>query len=111
MMRVVDFEGYCRSIVVPKDSTESVIVELKEDQCPWNEGIYKLAPGDGKLDVEKSNEDPEITLNPYQLSEVISGISPAMQLREFREIECSQETARRLESIFPEDVFYSYVRF
>ena len=110
-MRVIDFEGYCRSISIPEDSTQTVVLELKDDQCPWNTGVYKVIPSDGSLNVETSSSDPDIVLTPYQLSEIISGITPANRLREYDEIECSKETAMRLESIFPEDVFYSYVRF
>ncbi|MCK5150958.1 MAG: GNAT family N-acetyltransferase [Candidatus Thorarchaeota archaeon] len=111
MMRVIDFEGYCKSISIPEESTQTVVLELKDDQCPWNTGVYKVIPSDGSLNVETSSSDPDIVLTPYQLSEIISGITPANRLREYDEIECSKETAMRLESIFPEDVFYSYVRF
>ncbi|MFW9849587.1 MAG: enhanced intracellular survival protein Eis [Candidatus Thorarchaeota archaeon] len=111
MMRVIDFEGYCRSIGIPRTATKSVTLELNDDQCPWNNGIYTITPNDGVLSVERNSEEPDIRLTPYQLSEIISGISPPHLLWSFREIECSEDTAWRLESIFPEDVFYSYVRF
>ncbi len=111
MMRVIDIEGYCRSIAVPHEASESVVIELKDKQCPWNTGIYKISPNDGVLEIEKSSNNPDIILDPFQLSEVISGISPPNRLREFREISCSADTAEKLEKIFPEDVFYSYVRF
>ncbi|MHA1907781.1 MAG: GNAT family N-acetyltransferase [Candidatus Thorarchaeota archaeon] len=111
MMRVVDFEEYCQSIAIPKEASESVVIELKDDQCPWNQGVYTITPSDGKLDVERSGNNSEISMSPYQLSEVISGVSPATRLHAYKEIECSKETAVKLESIFPEDVFNSYIRF
>ncbi|MFW9910363.1 MAG: enhanced intracellular survival protein Eis [Candidatus Thorarchaeota archaeon] len=111
MMRVIDFEGYCNSINIPTVAIKPVIVELKEDQCPWNEGTYRLTPADGKLHIERTNASPDITLNPFQLSQVISGISPAKLLHAFNEIDCTKECAEKLEAIFPEDVFCSYTRF
>ncbi len=111
MMRVVDFEGYCRSISVPVDASESVVLRLEEGQCPWNEGVYRIQPNNGSLEVEKTSETPEVTLNPYQLSAIISGISSATLLQSLHEIECDWHCARKLEAIFPDDVFVSYSRF
>ncbi|MFW9889282.1 MAG: enhanced intracellular survival protein Eis, partial [Candidatus Thorarchaeota archaeon] len=111
MMRVVDFEGYCRTIAIPKETTESVIVDLVDQQCPWNNGVYALEPSEGNLNARKCDNEPEAKLNAYQLSEVISGITPPTLLRSLREIHCSEETAKNLESIFEPDTFVSYIRF
>lgn len=111
MMRVVDFEGYCRSISVPVDASEPVVLRLEEGQCPWNEGVYRIVPTNGVLEVEKTNETPEVALNPYQLSSIISGISSATLLQSLREIDCDRHCAEKLGAIFPKDVFVSYSRF
>lgn len=111
MMRVIDFEGYCKSISIPLDASESVVIQLEDASCPWNEGTYRLSPINGSIAIEKTMEEPEITLDPFQLSSVISGISPASLLRDLREIECSKATADNLTAIFPEDIFVSYTRF
>jgi predicted acetyltransferase len=111
MMRVIDIEGYCKSIKIPKQTDEEVTIELKDNQCPWNSGVYTLTPMSGTLRAEKVTKTPDIVLTELQLSKVISGVSPATQLRAFREIECNKETASRLEAIFPVDTFLSYVRF
>ncbi|MFW9968311.1 MAG: enhanced intracellular survival protein Eis [Candidatus Thorarchaeota archaeon] len=111
MMRVIDFEGYCRNIAIPKETIESVVVELVDQQCPWNTGVYSLEPNDGSLEARKCDGDPEIGLSAYQLSEVISGITPPTLLRSLHEIQCSEETARKLNAIFAPDTFVSYIRF
>ena len=111
MMRVVDLEGYCKSIRIPEQANEDVIVELRDSQCPWNSGVYTLTPMNGSLTAETVNRAPDIILSEFQLSEVISGVSPATQLRAFKEIECEREIATRLEAIFPADTFVSYLRF
>ena len=111
MMRVIDIEGYCRSIRTPEHAAEAVTIELKDSQCPWNSGVYTLTPETGKLVADPVDRVPEITLNEFQLSEVISGISPATMLRCFGEIQCSSQAASKLDAIFPPDVFLSYLRF
>jgi len=80
MMRVIDFENYCISIAVPETATEQVTVNLVDGYCPWNSGTYTLIPNKGTLQVEKSECGPDIHLNAFQLSQVISGISPATVL-------------------------------
>ncbi|MFW9979255.1 MAG: hypothetical protein ACFFEJ_14320, partial [Candidatus Thorarchaeota archaeon] len=65
----------------------------------------------GSLQVDRVTTSAEILLDPYQLSSIISGISPAILLRELREIQCSKKTAMNLSAIFPEDIFVSYMRF
>ncbi len=111
MMRVIDLEGYCRSIRIPEQANEEVTIELRDSQCPWNSGVYTLSPENGNLTAERVNRAPDIILSEFQLSEIISGVSPATQLRAFREIECETEIATQLEAIFPADTFVSYLRF
>jgi predicted acetyltransferase len=111
MMRIIDFEKYCEQIVVPEQANEQVIIEIADSQCPWNNGIYELTPEQGRLNVERSSESPEIKLTEYRLSQVISGKTPACMLLDLGEIQCKTETAVKLERIFPTDSFVSYERF
>jgi predicted acetyltransferase len=111
MMRVVDIEGYCRSIKIPETTTEKVTIELTDDQCPWNNGVFTLVPDGGKLSAQRSDSKPDISLNAFQLSELIGGITPPTLLRSLQEIDCDARTAGRLEDIFPADAFVSYTRF
>lgn len=111
MMRVIDFEGYCSSIKVPSHATESIVVELVDRDCDWNTGVYLLSPNNGKLDVERVDSTPDVFLNDIQLSRVISGRTRATVLRGLGGIECSKESAMKLDLIFPEESFVSYQRF
>jgi len=111
MMRVVDFEEYCQQIKIPETSTESVVLRVVDDYCQWNNGTFRVVPSDGRLEVEKTDSEPEIELDAHRLSAVISGHTPTRMLREFGEISCSAETAANLEAIFPQDAYHSYQRF
>ncbi|TFH08023.1 MAG: GNAT family N-acetyltransferase [Candidatus Thorarchaeota archaeon] len=111
MMRAIDFEKYCKSIAIPDSVSEWVTIKLEDIHCPWNTGTYTLIPNEGSLQVEKSEREPDINLNAFQLSQVISGVTPATILHGLNEIACSLDTAKKLEAIWPEDSFVSYMRF
>ncbi len=113
MMRVIDFENYCGGIRVSQGCNEEVVLKLTDEQCPWNEGIFRIHVEDGKLGVERMEDKitPDIHLNPYALSSVMCGRTPAMFLRDLNFIECSKETARKLDALFPVENFISYFRF
>ncbi|MGY5865922.1 MAG: GNAT family N-acetyltransferase [Candidatus Thorarchaeota archaeon] len=113
MMRVVDIEMYCAAISVPSSAMESITVQLEDEMCPWNEGIFKLVPNAGSLEVERldDNVEPEVSLDALRLSEVIGGLTPPLLLRSLGKLDCSADVARKLEAIFPADSFVSYQRF
>lgn len=113
MMRVVDIEMYCAAISVPSQATESVILRLDDEMCPWNQGIFRLTPNGGKLEIERLDDsvEPEVSLDALRLSEVIGGLTPAIALRSLGRIVCSNESAKKLEAMFPADSFVSYQRF
>ena len=111
MMRVIDFENYCKSITVPETANKQVTVSLEDGYWPWNSGTYTLIPNQGRLQIDNSDIEPDVKLSAFQLSQVISGIIPATMLQKLHDIECTFETAEKLEALFPEDNFVSYMRF
>jgi predicted acetyltransferase len=111
MMRALDIEGFCKEITIPEESSDPVTIEVKDAQCGWNNGVFRLLPSGGKLDVQASQGEPDVSLNAFQLSQVIAGVTPPALLRALGEIQCSRDTARRLEAIFEPDNFVSYIRF
>ena len=113
MMRVIDLEGYGASIRVPESATESVVLKLSDEMCPWNQGTYKLIPNLESLEVERLDDSvqPDVIINSLGLSEIIGGLYPATILRGLGKIDCTAKVAHRLESIFPADSFVSYQRF
>jgi len=111
MMRVVDFSNFCTSIDIPHNAEDKCIIQLVDEYCPWNEGIYMISPANGKLDVEHSDREPEVVLDAVNLSRIIGGHTTATILHGLAEIHCSRKTAERLEAIFPSDQFFSHYRF
>jgi predicted acetyltransferase len=81
--------------------------------CPWNQGIFRLTPNGGKLEIEclDDSAEPDVSLDALRLSEVIGGLTTALTLRSLGKIVCSAESAEKLEAMFPADSFVSYQRF
>jgi len=113
MMRVLDFENYCRGISVPEGCNEEVVLKLTDEQCPWNNGVFRIHAEDGKLGIDRLDDTitPDIHLNPYMFSSVMCGRTPAVALREIGKIICSESIARKLDTLFPTENFISYFRF
>ncbi len=112
MMRVVDFEKFLTSIEVPEHAEGNLIVALHDTLCSWNEGSYRLGFSQGVLDIDRiDGSNAHITLNPFQLSQVIAGLTPPSVLQQLGMIVCSPETAKNLDALFPADCFVSYFRF
>ncbi len=113
MMRVVDLESYCTAISVPNNAKESVTLKLADDMCPWNTGTYRLTPVGENLECERldDNIEPDVSVDALGLSEIIGGLTPPLTLHSLARLDCSRDTAKNLEAIFPEDSFVSYQRF
>lgn len=112
MMRIVDFVKFCTSIKVGDSCNGNLVVKLIDKECPWNEGVFSLSIDNGSMLVEKTDSSrPDITLEPYALSQVIAGRTQARTLRDIGAIDCSEETAFKLDSLFPVENFISYFRF
>ncbi|NHJ14298.1 MAG: GNAT family N-acetyltransferase [Candidatus Thorarchaeota archaeon] len=111
MMRVVDLEKYCLDTSIPENCTESVVIELKDDLCPWNNDTFELVPESGSLAAHRVKKTPEVRLTSLLLSRIISGLTPARMLLELGELDCPGDVAAKLECLFPADSFMSYWRF
>ena len=110
-IRLIDFKKFCEMIVIPKNASESVILGVCDPICSWNTGIWKLSPIEGKLIVEKTITDsPNVIVDDFQLSRLISGLSSTQTLQRVGTLDCSQETAKKLEVIFPPDNLFVYDR-
>ncbi len=111
MIRIVDFQSFCKSIDVPKSAIDKCIIQLIDDYCPWNDGTYMISPSNGKLDIEHTNKEPDVVLNALSLSRIIGGYTTATTLHSLHEINCPRKIAEKLEEIFPFDPFFSHYRF
>jgi hypothetical protein len=113
MMRVVDFEEYCKSITVSEESSEKIILKLVDKECPWNEDTYRIGCDKETFTIERTGEDvkPDITLATNELSRVVGGIEDPSTLQKMGLISCQPDVAEKLDVLFPKDSFISFFRF
>ena len=111
MIRVIKFREFCQQIKVPLYASEPVVIKLIDDHCPWNAGVWKLTPVTGRLEIQPSDETPEITFTPVQLSHALSGLMTASLLNRMGGLNGDQDAAERFTRIFPPDTYFSYVSF
>ena len=111
MVRVVKFKEFCQQIKVPLYAAEPVIIQLVDEDCPWNTGTFKLTPVSGRLEISETDRQPEIGLNALQLSYAVGGMMPASRLRRVGGLDCSHEAAEKFTNIFPQESLVSYVAF
>jgi predicted acetyltransferase len=76
---------------------DSVIFDVVDDFCPWNEGRWKLADGV----AERTNDDPDLKLPVQSLgSAFLGGVSFAALSRAGRIEELREGVVRRADALF-----------
>lgn len=111
MFRVVLFKEFCQQVHVPLHAVQPVTIKLVDPHCPWNEGVWKLTPAAGRLQIHPCEEQPEITMNAVQLSHTLAGMMTAAELRAMGGLDCSADAAARFSQIFPAESHLYYARF
>ncbi|NSW53893.1 MAG: GNAT family N-acetyltransferase [Anaerolineae bacterium] len=111
MVRVVKFKEFCQQVKVPLYAAEPVIIRLVDPLCPWNEGSWKLTPVSGRLEIQPSSREPEITLDAVHLSHAVGGLLTANRLHRLGGLHCAADAAERFTRIFPPESYVSYVGF
>lgn len=111
MIRIIDLKKYVETINIPKSTTQSVVMTLEDEHCPWNSGTYKLIPSNGKLSLAETDEDSDIKVSDQQFSRIVSGLNSIPVLQQLGIIDCTMDVANKLGSMFPPDDLMSYLRF
>jgi len=113
MMRVVDFPGYCKSIKIPEELNLELTLRIVDNECPWNEGLYRIRCHEGSLIVEEgdSKVSPDFVLKPNELSRIVGGIEAPSVLQKMGLVNCDSSVVEKLDAIFPRDSFISHFRF
>ncbi len=111
MIRVIKFREFCQQVKVPLYASEPVVIKLIDEHCAWNEGVWELTPVSGRLEIQSSDQEPEITFKPVELSYALGGLLTASRLHRLGGLDCAQDAAERFSRIFPPDSYFSYAGF
>jgi len=79
MVRIIDAVEAMSDINVSLDG--ELILELQDDYCPWNTGVYKLKAVNNKLKMSKcSNVKPNIKIDIKGLTALLYGVHSVEEL-------------------------------
>lgn len=70
-LRIVDLSGALEGRSYDADG--SVVLELSDPICEWNSGRWELTVTDGRGTLQRSEEDPGLVLEPWDLGSVYLG--------------------------------------
>jgi predicted acetyltransferase len=101
-IRLVDVSG---ALSARRYSAEgSVVFEVRDSFCPWNDGRYRLEAGPESASCEQTDDEPDLVLEAADLSAAYLGGSSFRWLhRAGRVIETSEGALARADDLFQWD--------
>ncbi len=72
MLRIVDVPGALDGLPAPVDG--ELVIEVRDEQCAWNNGRYALKAGDGRLSAEPTQADAALVVSIEGLTALAYGI-------------------------------------
>ncbi|MCK4848723.1 MAG: GNAT family N-acetyltransferase, partial [Candidatus Heimdallarchaeota archaeon] len=99
MARIVNLKAIIESFDYPMDT--EFILHVKDEICDWNNGNFTIKISNGHAFLERSDKDPEVTIDIGSLTQMVVGFTNASQLHESWDIDCSKELLSTLDRLFP----------
>ncbi|MFC7098377.1 GNAT family N-acetyltransferase [Halobaculum marinum] len=102
MVRLVDVAAALESISYPVDVEAEVVLDVRDDTCPWNDQPFRLRVAGGRGTVSAVETDAAgVTLGVGALSRLVVGSHGSDRLVEIGEVEVDDETRSDLAAAFP----------
>jgi predicted acetyltransferase len=80
---------------------DRLIVEMKDDFCPWNEGVYDVDGGPNGAGSHRVSESPQLTMSAADLGAIyMGGVDVGALVRAGRIVEHKAGSARRAQAMF-----------
>lgn len=106
MVRVVDPVGALAGL--PGSPDGEVAFTLQDEQCAWNNGVYRVKAQAGELAAEKVAESAELSFSIQGLTALVYGILPVAEIEYRGWITGLADAERRLlQEWFTPQVFFS----
>jgi predicted acetyltransferase len=111
MVRLVDVRAALGSLAFPPEADLSLVVDVSDDRCPWNDHVVELQVVDGRATCERTDAEPEADLDVGALSQLVVGTRCAADLHRHDELTAEGiEVVDRLDAAFPEPDATPYLR-
>lgn len=79
-IRLVDLPGALQARGYDADC--SVVLQVGDEQCPWNSGRWRFTTKDGAASVVPADDEPDLTLGPAALGAAYLGATNLLTLRD-----------------------------
>ena len=70
MGRIINLEGFLSNLDTEVVESEKIILELIDNQIEENNGCFEIYIKDNKVNIEKTNKKPQLTLSINSLSQL-----------------------------------------
>ena len=105
MLRIINIEQTLNKLHYPNITTD-IFLDIRDDFCTWNSGIWHLTIKDSKGIVEKSNKtNVDLSIEIKGLAQLIAGFRNSKELTEQELIDGKKEDLDKIDLIFPKDWF------
>lgn len=109
MARVVDVLGAIQGTPLPGAAQMGEVrFGIKDEQCPWNSGSYRLTAADGQLHIEKVGTSVDITFTTVGISALVYGTLALAEIEHRGWVLGLDDAARqRLHTWFPPTLMFN----
>ncbi|ESP88334.1 GNAT family N-acetyltransferase [Candidatus Halobonum tyrrellensis] len=101
MVRLVDVPAALDSLAYPADAEGSVVLDVADDTCAWNDGRFRLTVGGGTAACEPTDADPDVSLGVGALSRLAVGSHAAPRLDALGDLTADAPALATLAAAFP----------
>ena len=110
MVRIIDTIKAVENL--PAQGADTIILELTDDDCPWNNGVFSLQSKGDRLRLAKSSEQPTVKASIQAFSALVYGTQPVEELVFQGTLTISEDHVRKiLQRWFPPHPIYNVLYF
>lgn len=99
-LRIVDVPAALEARGYEPDAEGSLMIAVRDDLCPWNDGTYRVSIEGGSARVQPASGAADLTMPVAALSPLYSGFRGATNLARAGRIEGDTDALRRADALF-----------
>jgi predicted acetyltransferase len=105
MVRLVDVAEALTDLAYPADASASLVLDVADDRCDWNDGRFELSVAGGLATVtplgDDAAADPDAVVDVGPLSQLVVGSRSATSLATLGDLAAPEPVVETLDALFP----------